>query len=76
MKEELIVQIKELLKINKNDVIDINPNYLEYFQEEEASVLLSDRQIFVITEALRMGSNLVSHSHFWDPSATIRLRCC
>ena len=48
----------------------------EYFQEEEASVLLSDRQIFVITEALRMGSNLVSHSHFWDPSATTRLRCC
>lgn len=35
MKEELIVQIKELLKINKNEVIDINPNYLEYFQEEE-----------------------------------------
>jgi hypothetical protein len=35
MKEELIAQIKELLKINKNEVIDINPNYLEYFQEEE-----------------------------------------
>lgn len=35
MKEELIAQIKELLKINKNEVIDINPSYLEYFQEEE-----------------------------------------
>ena len=35
MKKELIAQIKELLKINKNEVIDINPNYLEYFQEEE-----------------------------------------
>jgi len=35
MKVELIIQIKELLKINKNEVIDINPNYLEYFQEEE-----------------------------------------
>ena len=39
----------------------------EYFQEKEASVLLSDREIFVITEELRMGSNLVTHSHFWDP---------
>ncbi len=35
MKEELIIQIKELLKINKDEVIDINPSYLEYFQEEE-----------------------------------------
>jgi hypothetical protein len=35
MKEELIAQIKELVKVNKNEVIDINPNYLEYFQEEE-----------------------------------------
>jgi len=35
MKEQLIEQIKDLIKINKNETIDINPNYLEYFQEEE-----------------------------------------
>jgi len=35
MKKELIEQIKELIKTNKNETIDINPNYLEYFQEEE-----------------------------------------
>lgn len=41
MKEELIVQIKELLKINENEVIDINPNYLEYFQEEELEDIIN-----------------------------------
>ena len=34
-KEELIEEIKELMKINDNETIDINPNYLEYFQEDE-----------------------------------------
>lgn len=34
-KEELIAEIKELMKINENETIDINPNYLQYFQEEE-----------------------------------------
>ena len=41
MKEELIAQIKELLKINTNEVIDINPNYLEYFQEEELEDIIN-----------------------------------
>ncbi|MGA1931403.1 hypothetical protein ACH5BF_01585 [Arcobacter sp. YIC-464] len=35
MKEELIKEIKELIKTSKEDTIEINPNYLEYFQEEE-----------------------------------------
>ncbi len=35
MKQELIENIKELIKINPNDTIEINPNYLEYFDEEE-----------------------------------------
>jgi len=35
VKEELIAEIKELMKVNDNEIIDINPNYLEYFQEEE-----------------------------------------
>ena len=36
IKEDLINEIKELLKIDDNDkVIDINPNYLNYFDEDE-----------------------------------------
>ena len=35
MKNEIIEKIKELIKINPNDSIEINPNYLEYFEEEE-----------------------------------------
>lgn len=35
MKEKLIEQIKELMKINKDETIEINPKYLEYFQVEE-----------------------------------------
>jgi len=35
MKEELITEIKELMKAKPDDTVQINPNYLEYFQEEE-----------------------------------------
>ena len=35
MKKQIIEKIKELIKINPNDIIEINPNYLEYFDEEE-----------------------------------------
>ncbi len=35
MKNEIIEKIKELIKINPNDYVEINPNYLEYFEEEE-----------------------------------------
>ena len=35
IKEELIKEIKELLKIDENENIDINPNYLNYFDEDE-----------------------------------------
>ena len=35
MKQILIEEIKELIKINPNDSIEINPKYLEYFDEEE-----------------------------------------
>ena len=35
MKNEIIENIKKLIKINPNDSIEINPNYLEYFEEEE-----------------------------------------
>ncbi|RXI25092.1 hypothetical protein CRU87_02390 [Aliarcobacter trophiarum LMG 25534] len=35
MKKELIEEIKSLLKIDENEKIDINPNYLNYFDEDE-----------------------------------------
>jgi DNA replicative helicase MCM subunit Mcm2 (Cdc46/Mcm family) len=35
MKKELIEEIKELIKVNPNDSIEINEKYLEYFDEEE-----------------------------------------
>lgn len=35
MKEQLIEEIKELLKISKDDIIEINPKYLDYFEEDE-----------------------------------------
>ncbi|QKF67117.1 hypothetical protein AVENP_1565 [Arcobacter venerupis] len=35
MKQEIIENIKKLIKINPEETIEINPNYLEYFDEEE-----------------------------------------
>ncbi len=35
IKEELIKEIKELLKTDENENRDINPNYLNYFDEDE-----------------------------------------
>ena len=35
MKNEIIENIKKLIKINPEENIEINPNYLEYFDEEE-----------------------------------------
>ena len=35
MKTEIIENIKKLIKINPEENIEINPNYLEYFDVEE-----------------------------------------
>jgi galactokinase/mevalonate kinase-like predicted kinase len=35
MKKEIIENIKKLIKINPDETIEINPNYLEYFDIEE-----------------------------------------
>lgn len=35
MKEKLIEEIKELIKTDESDNVEINPNYLTYFEEEE-----------------------------------------
>lgn len=34
-KEELIEEIKELISVNGEESVEINPNYLEYFQLDE-----------------------------------------
>lgn len=44
-KEELIEEIKELIATNKEDSIEINPNFLEYFDLEE---LISIRDTLII----------------------------
>ncbi len=35
MKQQLIENIIELIKINPQEIIEINPNYLQYFDIEE-----------------------------------------
>ena len=35
MKTQIIENIKKLIKINPDESIEINPNYLEYFDVEE-----------------------------------------
>ena len=35
MKQQIIENIKKLIKINPEEMIEINPNYLEYFDVEE-----------------------------------------
>ena len=35
MKMQIIENIKKLIKINPDESIEINPNYLEYFDVEE-----------------------------------------
>ena len=44
-KEDLIEEIKELIATNKEDSIEINPNFLEYFDLEE---LVSIRDNLII----------------------------
>ncbi len=41
MKEELIIEIKELIKSDKNDSFEINPIYLDYFSLEEKAILMN-----------------------------------
>lgn len=35
MKQQIIENIKKLIKINPEETVEINPKYLEYFDEEE-----------------------------------------
>ncbi len=47
-KEEVIKEIKNLISINKNETIDINPNFLEYFDLEE---LISIKETLIIKKS-------------------------
>ena len=53
MKQELIEEIKELIKINPEDSIEINPKYLEYFDEEE----LLDIKLKLLNEIISIIQN-------------------
>ncbi|TLP36260.1 hypothetical protein [Arcobacter arenosus] len=41
-KQKLIEEIKKLIGTDENDIIDINPNFLEYFQEYELEAIKDD----------------------------------
>jgi hypothetical protein len=41
-KSELIEQIKLLINTNADDSVDINPNYLEYFELEELENIMEE----------------------------------
>jgi len=41
-KQELIEEIKSLISTSKNDTIEINPNFLDYFQIEELISIKND----------------------------------
>lgn len=47
-KEEIIEEIKNLITTSKNDTIDINPNFLEYFQLEE---LISIKEQLIVKKS-------------------------
>ncbi len=44
-KQQLIEEIKDLIKTNENDSIEINPNFLDYFQLEELISIREDLKI-------------------------------
>lgn len=44
-KEEVVEQIKDLISTDKNESIDINPNFLEYFDLDE---LISIKETLII----------------------------
>ena len=44
-KEELIEEIKSLISSNKNEKVDINPNFLDYFDLDEL-ISIRDNLIF------------------------------
>lgn len=57
MKEELIQEIKSLIKSTPDESIEINPNYLNYFDEEELIDIrdkLQEKKITYLTQQTYM----------------------
>lgn len=50
IKKTLIEDIKELIKTNKEDVIEINPKFLDYFTQEELESIRDDLVIKKLTQ--------------------------
>ena len=50
IKQTLIDDIKELIKTNKEDVIEINPKFLDYFTQEELESIRDDLVIKKLTQ--------------------------
>ncbi|RXK00977.1 hypothetical protein CRU98_00565 [Arcobacter sp. CECT 8986] len=44
-KEQLIEEIKRLIVVNEEDSIDINPNFLQYFEVDELESIKSDLEV-------------------------------
>ena len=44
MKDKLITQVKELIKVKRSETIEIKPNYLEYFTEDELISIINQLQ--------------------------------
>jgi len=53
IKETLIEDIKELIKTNKNEVIEINPKFLDFFTQEELESIRDD----LVQKKLRQKEN-------------------
>lgn len=47
-KKVIVEEIKELISINKEDSIEINPNFLEYFDLEE---LISIKETLILKKS-------------------------
>ncbi|NQY23707.1 MAG: hypothetical protein HRT41_06710 [Campylobacteraceae bacterium] len=50
IKQTLIDDIKELIKTNKEDVIEINPKFLDYFTQEELESIRDNLVIKKLTQ--------------------------
>ncbi|RXJ97282.1 hypothetical protein CRV00_00140 [Malaciobacter molluscorum] len=44
-KKQLIEEIKKLIVVNEEDSIDINPNFLQYFEVDELNSIKSDLEV-------------------------------
>ena len=58
MKKQIIENIKKLININPEDSIEINPNYLEYFDEKRRDILYFAEKINSMVQEIADEKNL------------------